>query len=104
MEKTLEVLTSDLRTAASAYGERGRVIASTMESMLSLVTGLTAGYEGDASQAYINAFGRLQDDMERINNKIKGSASDLETVADDYDRTVSSITEADSALPSNPLG
>lgn len=103
MESTLEVTTAALRTAAEAYGERGRVIASTMESMMKLVTGLSSTYEGEGSRAYINAFGSLQDDMQKINNKISGSASDLNQAADEYDRTVSTIAESDSSLPSNIL-
>ncbi len=103
MEMELDVLTSALRTAADSYGQRGKTIASTMESMMTLVKGLSSTYEGEGSQAYINAFGNLQDDMQRINNKITGSASDLRTAAEDYDTTIGQIVESDSALPTNPL-
>lgn len=103
MEGTLKVTPEELQRTAASFSNRGNVIATTMESMMELVTNLTASWEGEASESYIKTFRELQNDMERINSKIQEHAEDLNTIAENYIGDENKFTPEHNALPKNAL-
>lgn len=103
MEGFLRVTPEELQRTASSFSARGKNIASTTEGMMNLVTNLVSMWEGDASTSYIKTFSNLQENILRINQKIQEHASDLNEIAQNFIRAEDSMTQSNSALPTNPL-
>lgn len=103
MTGTLKVTTSELRTTSTGFdGDRGQ-IASLMNEMNSLVSGLNGVWQGDAQQAYVNSFKGLQDSIQILDRKIKEHVTDLMEMAQVYDDAERKTQEASAALPKNAI-
>ncbi|MBQ6019658.1 MAG: WXG100 family type VII secretion target [Clostridia bacterium] len=81
---TLNVNAQDLVNTAQLFSESGARVASVTDEMMSLITGLTGAWAGDASQAYISKFSALDDDIMRMLGMINEHVEDLETMAQNY--------------------
>lgn len=80
----LNVNAQDLINTADMFEQSGSVVSQLTTEMLSLVTGLSSVWEGDASQMYISKFTALDDDIERMVGMIYEHVSDLYSMAFNY--------------------
>jgi len=71
MEGQLRVNPQDLINTSTDFSSRGQTVNSLTQEMLSLVSGLSGIWEGDAAGAYTKQFSALSGDISQINNKIK---------------------------------
>lgn len=101
MEGTLLVTPEELKSTASEFSADGTSVKSITSEMMNLINELASNYEGDAATAYINNFKKLQDDMNQIDQKIQEHVSDLNEMADNYQRTESMLTEQNAAVNNN---
>ena len=86
MECIIKVSTEQLRNTANEFSGLGQQVSSLTSEMVSLVAGLSSGYEGEAAQAYINKFRGLEDDIQKINRMIQEHVTDLNDMAQRYDQ------------------
>ena len=86
MEGIIKVSTEQLRNTANEFSGLGQQVSSLPSEMVSLVAGLSSGYEGEAAQAYINKFRGLEDDIQKINRMIQEHVTDLNDMAQRYDQ------------------
>lgn len=86
MEGIIKVSTEQLRNTANDFSGLGQQVSSLTSEMVSLVTGLSSGYEGEAAQAYISKFRGLEDDIQKINRMIQEHVTDLNDMAQRYDQ------------------
>lgn len=86
MEGIIKVSTEQLRNTANEFSGLGQQVSSLTSEMVSLVAGLSSGYEGEAAQAYINKFRGLEDDIQKINRMIQEHVTDLNDMAQRYDQ------------------
>ena len=86
MEGIIKVSTEQLRNTANEFSGLGQQVSSLTSEMVSLVAGLSSGYEGEAAQAYINKFRGLEDDIQKINRMIQDHLTDLNDMAQRYDQ------------------
>lgn len=101
MEGQLRVNPKELETTASDFSGRGKTVASLTQEMLSLVSALSGGWEGDASGAYMKKFAELSGDITQIKDKIQEHATDLQDMARTYASTEDTNTEGHNAMPSD---
>lgn len=84
MNGILRVEPQQLISTASEFSNQGSTISNLTSQMVSLVTGLSSAWEGDAATAYINKFKGLEDDIQRMIAMVNEHASDLEEMASIY--------------------
>ncbi len=101
MEGTLLVTPQQLKLTANSFSGRGKTVQNITSSMMQKVRGMKSVFEGDAGNAYINTFSKLQEDMTQINNKIQEHVTDLNDMATNYERTEDANTQGNSALQSD---
>ncbi len=103
MEGTLLVDPQQLKNTSTSFSNRGKSVTSITSSMITMVESLKSAFEGEAGSAYINKFKSLQEDMNKINNKIQEHVTDLADMASNYEQTENANTQANSAMQSNYL-
>ena len=87
MDGTIKVSTQELRRASSQFSSYGSEIQNLTSQMLSLISGITgAVWSGEAASAYQSKFAGLEADISKINKMIQEHVTDLNTMADEYDR------------------
>ena len=87
MDGTIKVSTQELRSASSQFSSYGSEIQNLTSQMLSLISGITgAVWSGEAASAYQSKFAGLEADISKINKMIQEHVTDLNTMADEYDR------------------
>ncbi len=91
----------DLINTSNEFNSQGKTISSLTQEMLTLVSGLSGKWEGDASGAYTKKFSELSGDITQINNKIKEHVDDLQEMARVYQNVENENTAANSAMSSN---
>lgn len=84
MNGILRVEPQQLISTASEFSNQGSTISNLTSQMVSLVTGLSSAWEGDAATMYINKFKGLEDDIQRMIAMVNEHASDLEEMASIY--------------------
>lgn len=99
----IKVDTQTLINAAGEFSQEGSQIASLTSEMMQIVTGLAGQWEGDASQMFINQFRQLEDDIQRMSNKINEFVDDLSSIANVYDTYEQSSAEAAAALETDVI-
>ena len=101
MDGTIKVSTQELRSASSQFSSYGSEIQNLTSQMLSLISGITgAVWSGEAS-AYQSKFAGLEADISKINKMIQEHVTDLNTMADEYDRAEQQAQQEASALKNN---
>lgn len=100
MEGTLLVEPQQLKNTASSFANRAKTVQSVTQEMLSKVNGMKAAFEGEAGTAYVNQFSKLQEDMNKIQNKIQEHVTDLNDMANNYEGTENTNTQENAALQS----
>ena len=98
MDGTIKVSTQELRSASSQFSSYGSEIQNLTSQMLSLISGITgAVWSGEAASAYQSKFA----DISKINKMIQEHVTDLNTMADEYDRAEQQAQQEASALKNN---
>ncbi|MBO6142550.1 MAG: WXG100 family type VII secretion target [Lachnospira sp.] len=98
MEGTLKVTPEQLRATSSDFQSKGQQVSSLTTEMMDLVTSLSSAWEGDASNAYINKFKELSDDIQRMIAMITEHTNDLNDMAASYDEAERRNVEAAQTL------
>ncbi|MCI9102645.1 MAG: WXG100 family type VII secretion target [Lachnospiraceae bacterium] len=101
MEGQLRVNPQDLINTSTDFSSRGQTVNSLTQEMLSLVSGLSGIWEGDAAGAYTKQFSALSGDISQINNKIKEHVDDLQEMARGYQSAEDSNTSDNTSMPSD---
>lgn len=101
MEGQIKVTPEELRTASGEFASADSKISNLTQEMMTLVTSLASNWEGEASQAYINRFRELDDDMSRIHAKIQEHSTDLDEMARVFEDVERKTQEMNSAVSSN---
>ena len=101
MEGQIKVTPEELRTASGEFASVDSKVSNITQEMMTLVTSLASNWEGEASQAYINKFRELDDDMARIHAKIQEHTTDLDEMAKVYEDVERKTQEQNSTVPSN---
>ncbi len=101
MEGTLLVTPQELKNTANSFGNRSKTIKNITSSMMTTVKKLSQVYEGEAASAYINTFGKLEEDMNQIDHKVQEHVSDLNEMAANYISVEDTATQGNSALNSD---
>ena len=99
MDGTIKVSTQELRSASSQFSSYGSEIQNLMLSLISGITG--AVWSGEAASAYQSKFAGLEADISKINKMIQEHVTDLNTMADEYDRAEQQAQQEASALKNN---
>ena len=101
MEGQIKVTPEELRTASSEFASADSKVSNLTQEMMQLVTSLASGWEGEASQTYINKFRELDDDMARIHAKIQEHSTDLDEMAKVFEDAERKTQEQNAAVSSN---
>ena len=101
MANLIKVETGRLRSAATQFASTSSQIKSATNSMTAAVGQLSgAVWSGEAAATYVSKFNQLNDEIMRIDNMIKEHVSDLNMMADEYDKAEAENKETASALQS----
>ena len=84
MQAIIKVSPQLLTTTASEFSSLGSDVISLTSEMVSLITGLSATWEGEAATAYISKFKGLEDDIQKMIRMIQEHSADLEEMARIY--------------------
>lgn len=85
MEGRITVTTEALRATASEFQSAMTQIQNYTSLMVDQANGLSAKFQGEAAQTYINKFNMLQDDITKLANMVNEHVKDLNEMADVYD-------------------
>lgn len=87
MVGTLKVTPDRLRSTASNFQSTGRQIKGMTTSMTDIVNQLSGRvWSGDAADAYKRKFNQLQDDINKMVRMIDEHVTDLNEMANEYER------------------
>lgn len=103
MEGIIKVSPELLTSTASEFASEGSAVSNLTGEMMSLITGLTSVWEGEAATAYITRFKGLEDDIQKMVRMIQEHSNDLEEMARIYAETDAQNAEEASALSSDVI-
>ena len=103
MTGTIKVTPEKLRTTAVEFGNQGSTVNTLTSQMMSLVTGLSSAWEGEASATYLAKFRGLENDIQKINRMIQEHVNDLEEMATLYQAAETANVESAQALASDVI-
>ena len=103
MEGKILVTTEVLRATASEFQTAMTQIQNYTSLMVDTANGLSAKFQGEAAQTYINKFNMLQDDITKLTNMVNEHVTDLNEMADVYDGKNKLNIEKASALSGDVL-
>lgn len=101
MQGELLVTPQVLKNTSNSFEQSNRSVKSTTSSMMQKVNSLRSAFEGDAANAYIQQFNRLQEDMSQISSKITEHVKDLQEMATNYERSENRNVQANRSLKTN---
>ena len=84
MEGIIKVSPETLISTAGEFSNQGSTINTLTGEMMTLVTGLSSVWEGEAATTYINKFKGLEDDIQKMIRMVEEHVSDLEEMARVY--------------------
>lgn len=87
MEGKILVTTEALRATASEFQGAMTQIQNYTTLMLDQANGLSAKFQGEAAQTYINKFNMLEDDITKLANMVNEHVTDLNEMASVYEAT-----------------
>lgn len=103
MEGILNVTPQELINTATEFQSQGTQVSNLTSEMMSLVTGLSSAWEGDAATAYINRFSQLEDDIQRMVAMITEHTNDLNEMAAVYEQAEQANIETIESLPTDVI-
>lgn len=98
MQGELLVTPQVLKNTSTSFNQSNRTVNSTTSSMMQKVNSLRSAFEGDAANAYILRFNKLQEDMNQINKKISEHVKDLQDMATNYERSEKKNVQSNQSL------
>lgn len=101
LEITLKVSPAELEAKAGDFNNVMSQIKTLTDDMMTDVTGLSATWTGEASDAYISKFKQLQTDMDTMGRMIKEHITNLTNMSADYTSTESSNAAQPNELQGN---
>ena len=101
MEGTILVTPEVLESTATEFNNVMIQLQSMTSTMVDQVNGLCAKWQGEASQAYINRFNQLQDDIATLTSKVNKHVKDLNEIAARDREKERIIVERANALPAD---
>lgn len=84
MEGIIKVSPQVLINTASEFGNQASLISNITSEMVSMITGLSSAWEGEAAVTYINKFKGLEDDIQKMVRMVQEHSTDLEQMARVY--------------------
>jgi WXG100 family type VII secretion target len=93
MEGILNVTPEQLISTATDFQGKGNTVSSLTSEMMSLVTGLSSAWEGEAKTAYVTKFQMLEDDIQKMINMVTEHVNDLNDMARSYQEAESKNVE-----------
>ncbi|MBP3593859.1 MAG: WXG100 family type VII secretion target [Lachnospiraceae bacterium] len=87
MEGTILVTPEVLESTATEFNNVMIQLQNMTNTMVDQVNGLGAKWQGEASQAYINRFNQLQDDISTLTAKVNEHVKDLNEMAERFINT-----------------
>lgn len=103
MEGILKVTPEELQTTAGEFGSKGNTIKAQTDQMMEMVQNLSASWQGEASNAYLNKFKNLQTDIDKINRMIQEHVKDLNEMAEGYKQAENANMEHSQGLSDNVI-
>lgn len=103
MEGILRVTPEQLIGTASEFQSKGNTVNNLTSEMMSLVTGMSSVWEGEAASTYINKFSQLQDDIQRMVGMITEHTNDLNEMAAAYQDAERANMEVAESLPADVI-
>ena len=104
MNGTIKVNTSKLTSTASSFSSIGSQIKNTTSQMVSIASALSGEvWSGDAATAYTSKLKGLQADIKKIISMVNEHATDLQQMAQEFEKAESSNASTASALASNVI-
>ena len=103
MEGIIKVSPQLLTSTASEFGSQGASVNNLTGEMMSLVTGLSSSWEGEAAAAYINKFKGLEDDIQKMVRMIQEHSTDLEEMAQVYVQSDTANADEANSLSSDVI-
>lgn len=103
MEGNLLVTPEQLISTSNEFNSTMQQIRSITTSMTDTVKSLTGQWEGEASSAYQNKFGELQDDINKMAAMIQEHVTDLNDMARRYQDAEKASQELASSLSGNVI-
>jgi len=102
MSIVLKVTPQKLRTTAEEFNAKNENIRTCTGEMISQITQISGDvWSGDAATAYISKFKGLQENIDLMCTRLKTQASNLETIAMEYESAESSNESLASGLASS---
>lgn len=99
----IKVDTQTLMNVAGDFSNEGSQIAALTSEMLNVVKGLAGQWQGDASAAFISQFSQLEDDIQRMAQKINEFVEDLQSIANVYNTYEQQSADAAAALETDVI-
>ena len=104
MNGTIKVNTSKLTSTASSFSSIGSQIKNTTSQMVSIASALSGEvWSGDDATAYTSKLKGLQADINKIISMVNEHATDLQQMAQEFEKAESSNASTASALASNVI-
>jgi len=104
MANTINVTPEKLRATASAFDGTNNQIQSLTQQMTQIITGLSGNiWTGEAKEAYSSKFTGLQDDINKIHKMISEHVTDLNEIAQEYERAEKSNVSQAQALKTDVI-
>lgn len=103
MQGQILVTPEELMGTATEFQTQGKNIQDLTSQMMNTVTGLSASWEGEASNAYIQKFKGLEDDIQKMISMINEHVNDLQEMADIYSTAEQSNIDDISGLTSDVI-
>lgn len=98
MEGIIKVTPSDLRAASQAFSGTSSQVQQLTGQMVATVDSLKSTWQGEASDTYSRKFHELENDIQLLHNMITEHATELETWAQNYEKTEQANAELGGAL------
>lgn len=103
MQGQILVTPEELVGTATEFQTQGGKIQELTGQMMTIVTGLSSSWEGEASNAYIQKFKGLDDDIQKMIRMINEHVQDLQDMAEIYSRAEEGNIEDISGLVSDVI-
>ncbi|MGO5113770.1 WXG100 family type VII secretion target [Candidatus Avoscillospira sp. LCP25S3_F1] len=101
MTGTLRVTPEKLIATAQSFNDTAGKVQNLTNNMLSTVQALNSTWAGEAATAYYNRAQQLQDSINRMVRMINEHATDLQSMAQNYQAAEQSAQEAANTLQTN---
>ncbi len=99
MEGILNVTPQQLISTSTEFQSKGTQVSNLTSQMMTLVTGLSSAWEGEAASAYINKFSQLEDDIQKMISMINEHTNDLNEMANVYQQAEQANMQTIETLP-----